>query len=376
VQHVLVVGTDRKLEAMLERTGRAVAVVPASEVAGRKVKARVVIIDARGWEHLSPFVSALTREWPGTGFILLSAKLDPVLMLEGMRAGIRECVAEPLTADELNAAIDRVAVTEHEAAGSVFAFVGAKGGVGTTTAAVNVALELASVAPKRTLLIDLHLSNGDAAVFLAEEPRFTLADAIDNAHRLDEAFLRSLVLRTKSNLDLLASPDSGTGGSADAGRIRTLIGFAATHYRFTVLDVPRSEPSVLDALQAAERIVIVGNQELATVRRASRMAAMLRQRYGKERLALAIARYDPRSEIGQDDIERAVGAKVRWVLPSDYRRAVEALNTGKPLSLGNHNRLAASFKSLALDLVGLPPENVSGTSSSGLFARMRGRRSS
>ena len=78
-------------------------------------------------------------------------------------------------------------------------FVGAKGGVGTTTVAVNVATALAKLAgTERTLLIDLHVANGDAAVFLGAEPRFSIVDALENTHRLDEAFFRGLIVRTQS----------------------------------------------------------------------------------------------------------------------------------------------------------------------------------
>jgi len=291
-------------------------------------------------------------------------------MLEGMRAGIRECVAEPLSEDSLETAIARVAA-DRFSEGSVFAFVGAKGGVGTTTVAVNVAVELSRIAPKQTLLVDLHMSNGDAGVFLGEEPRFSVADAIDNVHRLDESFFKSLVVRTKGQLDLLSSPDSRVAASPDAEKVRLLVQFACRHYRYTVLDVSRSEPAALEALDASDRIVVVANQELSTVRNASRMAAGLRQRYGKERISIAVARYDPQARIGQTDIEQAAGTKVRYVLPSDYRRAIEALNSGNPLSLGNHNQLAVAFKALAHDLAGLPSEEASNRPGGlfGLFGR-------
>ena len=79
--------------------------------------------------------------------------------------------------------------------------------MGTTTAAVNVATELARLKPGGVLLVDLHLAYGDAAVYLAAEPRFSVADALENTHRLDDAFLKSLCVRTKAGPELLASPD-------------------------------------------------------------------------------------------------------------------------------------------------------------------------
>ena len=139
----------------------------------------------------------MTGDASRCGFLLVCSTLAPTLMLEGMRAGIRECVAEPLDPAELEAALARVAA-KGATDGQVFAFIGAKGGVGTTTTAVNVAIELSRSAPKRTLLMDLHMSNGDAGLFLGEQPRFSVADALENMHRLDEGFLRSLVVQEQA----------------------------------------------------------------------------------------------------------------------------------------------------------------------------------
>ena len=102
------------------------------------------------------------------------------------------------------------------------------------------------------------------------------------------------------------------------------------------------------------------------------MAAMLRLRYGKERVKVVVSRYDPHAEIGQEDIERVAGAKIRHVLPSDYRAALQALNTGRPLVLSNHTGLAGSYRKLAADLAGLDnkPEPAH---RGGLLARLTGR---
>ena len=370
---VFVVGSSgNDLEGLLQAPGRVVRTLSEARLRGhRGAKGDLYIIDARGAAHLPVWVATLTHDNPDAGYVLVCSKLDPVLMLEGMRAGIRECVPEPIDQAELNGAISRVA-DEEAVEGSVFAFVGAKGGVGTTTTAVNVAVELAKVAPKQTLVIDLHLSNGDAAIFLGAEPRFSVADALANVHRLDQAFFRGLVVQAKGQVDLLASPDGGSA-RGDAATIRALVEFASRHYRYTVLDVPRSEPAALDGLDPAKKIVVVANQELATVRNANRMVAGFRGRYGKERVALAIARFDANAGIGQSDIEKAVGMKVRHVLPSDYRRAVEALNSGVPLSQGNHTSLSAALRDVARDLAGLPREEDAPRPSGGLLG-LFGRR--
>ena len=197
----------------------------------------------------------------------------------------------------------------------------------------------------RTLFIDLHVAYGDAAVFLGAEPKFSVVDALENIHRLDAALFKSLVSPTKAGVDLLASSNQGVVSATDVQRIRRLLEFALQHYRYVVVDCPRSDAAVLDALEAAARIVLVTNQELATLRSGSRMAATLRRRYRTDRVMVVVSRFDPASEIGHDDVERVIGSSVRHLVPSDYRASLEALNRGRPLVLKNHSRLASSLDS-------------------------------
>ena len=121
-----------------------------------------------------------------------------------------------------------------------------------------------------------------------------------------------------------------------------------------MLDVPRSDATALDSLEAATKIVLVVNQELATVRNAGRMAATLRQRYGPDRLTIVLTRTDRRAEIGHEDVERTVGLDVKHTFPSDYRLALNAMNKGRPLVLENNSELSGAFNVFARDLAGAP----------------------
>ena len=130
----------------------------------------IVLIDVRGQHRLPSALPLLKRQHPATNVILIASTLDPALMLEAMRAGVNECIAEPLAQADVSAAVNRLLGSARwPPRGAVFAFVGAKGGVGTTTMAVNVATSLAKLSAGRALLIDLHLAYGDAAVFLGAE---------------------------------------------------------------------------------------------------------------------------------------------------------------------------------------------------------------
>ena len=374
----LVGSSDREFEQLLRDCGMRVTMVSRTDLEtlahATTTQPDVVVVDLRDESHVPSSLPLLRRRHPATGIVIV-ASLDPVLMLEVMRAGITECVTEPLNRADIEAAIARVVVQRPmgKKAGQVFAFLGAKGGVGTTTVAVNVAASLAQVHPNETLLIDLHLTNGDASVFLGVEPQFSVVDALDNTHRLDEAFFRTLVIRTKAGVDLLASSARALAGPVDVRRVRSLLEFAASHYRFVVLDVPRSDAMVVDALESAARIVIVVNQELATVRNASRVTTALRRRYGEQRVSVVVSRSDRLAEIGCEDIERAIGGAVKQTFPSDYRLAQHHLNKGRPITLDNHNELSGSFRKFARQLAGTVEKPPSDPPTS-FFDRLTGRR--
>jgi pilus assembly protein CpaE len=372
---------DRQLEELMESCGLRVTLTRLEDLAGLAqagvLQPALVLLDLRERPTLPQSIGALRRQHPTTGVVIVASTLEPGLMLEAMRAGVTEFLTAPVAAPELQAAISRVIASNAPAAtGEIFAFLGAKGGVGTTTVAVNVATALSQVAKGDTLLIDLHLAYGDAAVYLGAEPRFSVVDALENVHRLDKAFLGGLVGQAKAGLALLASSDRASAAAVDSASVRALIEAASRHYRYVVLDVPRSEV-MLEALDPTSRIVIVANQELATVRTATRLSAALRQRYGKDRLTVVVSRFDQHSEIGQSDVERVLGSPVAHTFPSTYRIALDALNAGRPVVLDNHNKLASALTGFARNLVQADEEDETTPSPrkhTSLFGRLTGRR--
>jgi pilus assembly protein CpaE len=376
---LLVDPLDRELEQLLATCGMRATRGNAAELAALAHPAakppHVVVVDTRGARAIPSSMATVKRQHPATGFLVVASESDPAVLLEAMRAGASEFVQEPITAAALEQAIARLVAHRASAAstGEIFAFVGAKGGVGTTTSAVNVATALAKVAPSQTLFVDLHLANGDAALLFGAEPRFSIVDALENTHRFDEAFFRGLVTLTKAKADLLASSDRTLVQHTGTQNFRPIVEFAAQLYRYVILDVPRSDASAIDALDVATRIVVVTNQELSAVRSASRLASALRDRYGRDRVLVVVNRSDKHAEIGQADIEKVVAAKVKHMLPSDYRLALEALNKGRPLALDNHNKLAAGFRGLAKELANVETEPKRSEPASSLFGKLTGR---
>ena len=376
---VIIVGArDMGLEQMLGAAGYKARTMATQDLSGLLSATAMVpsllVVDLRGASSVPSELVTFKRHHARVPVLVVAPKLDPTTMLDAMRAGVSEWVTEPLVQSEIEAAVKRAVSTQDASRRrEVLAFLGAKGGVGTTTLAVNVATALARFAPGNVLLIDLHLAHGDAAVFLGADPRFTVVDALENTARYDEAFFRGLVTRTKGGPDLLASADHIHLGTVTPQRVRTLIEFASDLYEFVVLDVPRSDAATLDCLDVTTSIVIVANQELATARGASRIGTALKQRYGAERVRIVVTRYDPAADIAQADVERVTGVTVVRTIPSDYRSAVQALNRGRPVVVDNHNALSASYVAFAKQIAKLEENVEAAEKPPGVLGRLLGR---
>ena len=197
----------------------------------------------------------------------------------------------------------------------MFGIVGAKGGVGTTTVAVNLAVELARIAPRQTLLIDLHLSHGDAAVMLGVEPRFSVLDALQNTRRLDESVFRGLVTPTDAGVDLLASSNTWTTVPSIDG-VKHLIALTARLYRYVVLDLPRSGAATVGG---ARRISRASSwSPTRSSRRFGTPAAWsptCSAAAAHERVSVLVSRFDPQSDIRRQDIEKVVKVPIRHSVP-------------------------------------------------------------
>ena len=178
---IAILTTDDRLVEMLRASGLKSNRIDSTELgafARASEAPQVLVVDSRGRDQLPADVAAFRRQHAGAGVVLVVSTLDPRLMLEGMRAGVNECVPEPVSAKALEDAVRRVLTNAApQPAGQVLAFVGAKGGVGTSTLAVNTAATLGRIAGDHVLLIDLHIGHGDAAIFLGVEPRFSVIES-------------------------------------------------------------------------------------------------------------------------------------------------------------------------------------------------------
>jgi pilus assembly protein CpaE len=194
--------------------------------------------------------------------------------------------------------------------------------------------------------VDLKPCLGEVALFLGVRPRFTVIDAIENLHRLDQDFLRELVAGHKSGLEILAASEQFDRPNAqDAGAVEELFRVLTRSHDFIVVDAGNSINScTLAALYAADSIFLITNPDVPSVRNAQRLVDRVRQLgAGAERVRVVLNRAAECLLIGPKQIEAALGYSIHHVFLSDYKVVSTALNSGVPLALSNHSELAAQF---------------------------------
>jgi pilus assembly protein CpaE len=254
----------------------------------------------------------------------------------------------------LRRAVDRATPKDGARTSTVLSFFGVKGGVGTTTLAVNTAIEIARTSKRPTLIIDLHQFLGEVALFLGVRPRFTLVDALDNLHRIDAEFLRELVAKHKTGLDILAGGEQSDRPNAhDAASFEQLLQILGRTYDFIIVDAGLLTGSCAEiAVFAADSIYVVANPDIACVRNAHRVVdRMIQLGAGRDRLKLLLNRLSEEHEIGPKQIEATLGHSLHTIFPSDYNLVASALNSGVPLTMSNHSALAAQFAVLTKEIV-------------------------
>jgi pilus assembly protein CpaE len=296
-------------------------------------------------------IERLRASAPGAGIFAIALAADPDLILQSMRAGANEFFTWPPVEETFHGAVRRTAARRETAQGArasatTLVFFGAKGGAGTTTVSVNCGVELARLSKKSTVIVDLKPGLGEVALFLGVRPRYSLLDAIDNLHRLDREFLRELVVKHKSGLEILAGSDQfDRPGAADGGAIEELFRLLARQYEYILVDAGSQINScTVAALYTADTIFLVANPDVPSVRNAQRLLDRVRQLGAcGERVRVLLNRAAEPYPIPPKQIEGALGHPIHHTFPSDYKTVSTALNSGVPLALTGNSDIAAQF---------------------------------
>jgi pilus assembly protein CpaE len=268
---------------------------------------------------------------------------DGETVIASLRAGASDFLLQPLKRVEFRDAMGRLEHAPKRVSGPagsrlgrVYTFLGTKGGVGTTTLAVNFASVLAQ-RKQQTVLIDLDWIGNDVAMQLGAAPQYTLLEVGENIERMDQALFEGFVMRDPLGFFLLGPPDSlEHRGYFTEPMFREFATFLVEKYESIVIDAGRNitDEVVLGALQVSSSIFLVVNQEFPTIRNAQRyIAYLMRMGFSQDQIKIVVNQYSKRinsTHAGLEQIQQTLNQPVFYGVPPSPA-VLQSINRARPL---------------------------------------------
>jgi len=296
---------------------------------------------------------------PTTKVVVIGHYNDIWLYRELIRSGISEYVVAPISLADILAVISGIFVNpDAEPLGRTIAFVGAKGGVGSSTIAHNVAWSVSTLFKSEVVVADMDLPFGTANINFDQDPAQGIAEAVFSPERIDETYLDRLLAQCAEHLSLLASPstlDRIYDFEPDA--FAQIIDVAQRSAPIVVLDVPHIWSGwTKNTLVLADEIVITATPELANLRNTKNLVDMLRKLRPNDavpKLVLNQAGIPKRPEISAADFAEPLGITPMAVIPFDPLFFGNAANNGRMLGeMDAKNPVVAMISEMAHILTG------------------------
>ncbi len=313
-------------------------------------------------------VTQLHGRLPRAAILVASPDGSVGFVRQAIQAGASDVLSLPLQSNELHKALIRSAHTgprmpaAQESLGDVITVCGARGGLGATTLAVNLASKLACVAEGEVVLVDLDLQRGDVAAFLNLTPMNSLANLATAPGEIDEIFLAGTLTRHPNGVFVLPAPtEIEEADSVGHDEIKLALDLLRARFRYTVVDTSRTVTGVtVAAIEASRRVLLLSDLSVPGVRAARRTVELLaRLGLPQDRIELLVTEAVP-GPVSLQDAARAIGKTPFFVVPRDDASAAEAMNHGAPLN-GKPTKLALAMAELAAKVAGVPAVGKPGT---------------
>lgn len=312
---------------------------------------------------------AIRGKQPAVQVVILSVQGDQNYMRRAMLAGARDFLTKPPMGDELISAIRRAGAMAKEerakhvqvqaapiaaASGGIIGYAGPqgkivtvyspKGGTGTTTLAVNLALTLHNE-DTRVALVDGNLQFGDVAVFINEQGKNTVIDLAPRAEELDPEIVEEVMLKhSSSGLHVLAAPSRPEyAEKVTSNEFAKVLEYLRQMYAYVVVDTASLLTDItLAAIDVSDLIVLVTTQDIPSIKNC-RLFLDLLQTLGieRERILFVMNRYDKRINITPERVTENLKQEVVSVVPLDEQTVTKAVNRGVPFVLDSKNQPAA-----------------------------------
>ncbi len=300
----------------------------------------VIIIDL---DSIPEYALELVESFCASGaatVMVYSAQANSDMLVRCMRAGAREFLTMPFASGVVAEALVRASARRsavkptRKTAGKLLVFLGAKGGAGTTTLACNFAVSLAQESGQSTLLIDLDLPLGDAALNLGIIAEYSTINALQNSNRLDPSFLATLLIKHSSGVSVLAAPGKFPQYQATNEQIDKLMAVARMEFDNVVVDVgSRLDLTGTALFREASAIYLITQVGIPELRNSNRLISSFFTT-GGPKLEIVINRWAPKTlGVAEEHITKALTRPAQWKIPDDYATVRRMQNTATPLAL-------------------------------------------
>jgi pilus assembly protein CpaE len=303
-------------------------------------------------------VESLTRALPGVAIFATGRSTSADFVIEVIRAGALEFIRRPVEREDLIPALDKVLRLRRGAPaarqpGRITSVFSTKGGLGVTTLATNLAVCLAERAAGSTILIDLDTRQSDVSTFLNLQPTYSVLDALENLERLDESFLRGLVVRHPSGLVVLPGPSRIERSHLLAEQVQAGLAMIRAHFDHVVIDLKHDmDPATIAALEASDTILFLTALNVSALRSgAAGLAAFRHLGLSFQKLKVVIMRDGTGEDVTIKHAREALGQPIYWRTPSDYQTVVASINSGTPVVTASpRSKVAKNIRDLSEQL--------------------------
>jgi pilus assembly protein CpaE len=321
----------------------------------QSANADVVLVDIPADSPLPALraIELLHQVTPEPALFAIGSLSQAQVIVSAMRAGAREFIERPTTTTSLLEAFVRLSTAQRkrqeEVRGRIFTVVNAKGGSGSTTVAVNLALAL-QAAHGNTALVDL-APLGHCALHLNVKPQFTVADAMRNLHRLDSSLLESFMTRHAGGMQLLAGPSTPQVNEPANTEYAKLLDLLIGRFHHVVVDTStRMDAITRLATTLSQTVLMVAHADVASLWSAARVQQYLGENSNAEKIQLVLNRFRKIPGFSEADVEAAAGARLAAKIPNQYFAVSMAIDRGIPLVQQTHTEIARAFTGLAARL--------------------------
>jgi pilus assembly protein CpaE len=309
------------------------------------------------------FASRLNRLNPAVCIIACSAYQEPSpdLLMQAMRSGVREFLSPPIDPMIVREMLERLVKQRgipHSDTEKLIVVIGAKGGVGTTTVSVNIAVQLARSAGKRVVLFDLGRPLGHCALLLDLEARFSFRAAVESLDRLDSHLFSGLLANHKSGVQVLAGASSADEWDRiSVASLARVVNVAQSSFDYVVADLGcNCSTDWAPIVKLARQVILVTETNVPSLWSLERQITLLRTMgVDPARLRLVVNRWHRADEEALQAFEKRVKLPIFERLPNDFKAVSRAVNMGAELSRGQNDQLVQKFRSIAEQLTGVKP---------------------